>query len=136
MASNVMVAHITFELCLKEFYMSNKINHWCVVCGKGYHACDSCNETKSITPWRSLTDTVEHFKLFTVLKDYNNKLIDKTEARKLLSNIDLSGKDSFKDSAKSVLAEIYKDDVIETKTTKKKNKVVAETEVTEINTEE
>lgn len=100
--------------------MSNKINHWCVVCGKGYHACDSCNETKSITPWRSLTDTVEHFKLFTVLKDYNNKLINKTEARNLLSNIDLSGKDSFKDSAKNVLEDILKDDVVEPKKMKKR----------------
>lgn len=116
--------------------MSKEINHWCVVCGKGYHACDSCNETKSFTPWRALTDSIEHFKIFTVLKDFNNKLISKKEARELLSNVDLSDKDSFKDSAKSVLAEIYKDDVVETKNTKKKNKVVAETEVTESNTEE
>ena len=122
--------------------MSNKINHWCVVCGKGYHACDSCNETKSITPWRSLTDTVEHFKLFTVLKDYNNKLIDKTEARKLLSNIDLSGKDSFKDSAKNVLEDILKDDVVEPKKMKKrydksvKDETVEDIVVEEIDTEE
>lgn len=116
--------------------MSKEINHWCVVCGRGYHACDSCNETKSFTPWRTLTDSIEHFKIFTVLKDFNNKLISKKEARELLSNVDLSDKDSFKDSAKSVLAEIYKDDVVETKTTRKKNKVVAETEVTENNTEE
>ena len=58
--------------------MSKEINHWCVVCGKGYHACDSCNEIKSFTPWRSLTDSIEHFKIFTVLKEpyqtmYNNK---------------------------------------------------------------
>ena len=51
--------------------MSKEINHWCVVCGKGYHACDSCNETKSFTPWRALTDSIEHFKIFTVLKDFN-----------------------------------------------------------------
>lgn len=121
--------------------MSNKINHWCVVCGKGYHACDSCNETKSITPWRSLTDTVEHFKLFTVLKDYNNKLIDKTEARKLLSNIDLSGKDSFKDSAKNVLEDILKEDIVEPKKMKKrydksiKDETVEDIVVEEIDTE-
>jgi hypothetical protein len=120
----------------KGVFMSKEINHWCVVCGKGYHACDSCNETKSFTPWRTLTDSIEHFKIFTVLKDFNNKLISKKEARELLSNVDLSDKDSFKDSAKSVLAEIYKDDVVETKTTRKRNKVVAEIEVTENNTEE
>ena len=76
--------------------MSKEINHWCVVCGKGYHACDSCEKIKSYTPWRTLTDTIEHFAIFTVLKDYNNKVIDKQEARKLLENSDLSGRDSFK----------------------------------------
>ena len=65
--------------------MSKEINHWCVVCGKGYHACDSCNETKSFTPWRALTDSIEHFKIFTVLKDFNNKLISKKEARELFN---------------------------------------------------
>lgn len=92
--------------------MSKEINHWCVVCGKGYHACDSCNETKSFTPWRSLTDSIEHYKIFTVLRNFNNKLISKEEARELLSTVDLSDKDSFKDSSKKVLDEIFKDDVV------------------------
>ena len=102
--------------------MSEKINHWCVVCGKGYHSCDSCAKIKSFTPWRSLTDSIEHFKIFSILKDFNNKLISKEEARKLLSNIDLSDKDSFKDSAKNVLNEIYKEDtVVEHKKIRKRN---------------
>ena len=109
--------------------MSKEINHWCVVCGKGYHACDSCNETKSFTPWRSLTDTIEHFKLFMTLKDYNNKLIDKKEAKKMLSNIDLSNKNSFKDSSKKLLNEILKEDVIERKVNRKKSDEVVEAEV-------
>lgn len=89
--------------------MSNnkKINHWCVVCGNGYHACDSCTNTKSFTPWRTLTDTIEHFKIFTILKDFNNGLITKERAKELLSDLDLSGKDNFKDSAKKVLIDIY-----------------------------
>lgn len=86
---------------------NKKINHWCVVCGKGYHACDSCTNTKSFTPWRTLTDTIEHFKIFTILKDFNNGLITKEKAKELLSDLDLSDKDSFKDSAKKVLIDIY-----------------------------
>ena len=84
-----------------------EINHWCVLCGTGYHACDSCNKEKTFTPWRTLTDTIEHYKIFTVLKDYNNKLIDRDKAKELLSGLDLSGKDNYKESSKKVLADIY-----------------------------
>ena len=110
--------------------MSKKINHWCVVCGKGYHACDSCNEIKSFTPWRSLTDSIEHFKIFSVLKDYNNNLIDKNEAKEMLSNVDLSDKDSFKESSKRLIDDIFKEDIVQ-KVTKKKSfsKIVDESDV-------
>ena len=84
-----------------------EINHWCVLCGTGYHACDSCNKEKTFTPWRTLTDTIEHYKIFTVLKDYNNKMIDRGRAKELLSGLDLSGKENYKESAKKVLADIY-----------------------------
>ena len=84
-----------------------EINHWCVLCGTGYHACDSCNKEKTFTPWRTLTDTIEHYKIFTILKDYNNKLIDRDRAKELLSCLDLSEKESYKESSKKVLADIY-----------------------------
>lgn len=90
-----------------------EINHWCVLCGIGYHACDTCNKEKTFTPWRTLTDTIEHYKIFTVLKDYNNKLIDREKAKELLSGLDLSGKENYKESAKKVLADIYSNASIE-----------------------
>ena len=102
--------------------MAQKINHWCVLCGKGYHACDSCNEIKSLAPWRVFTDTIEHYKIFSVLKDFNNHVISKDEARELLSNLDLSGKDSYKGSAKKVLNEIYKEDSVARVSTRKVKK--------------
>lgn len=102
--------------------MSKEINHWCVICGKGYHACDSCNEIKSFTSWRSLTDTIEHFKIFTILKDYNNKLISANEAKKLLSGIDLSDTDTFKPSAKKVLDEILREACTATEILKKEDR--------------
>lgn len=86
-----------------------EINHWCVLCGTGYHACDTCNKEKTFTPWRTLTDTIEHYKIFIVLKDYNNKLISRDKAKELLSTLNLSGKENYKESAKKVLADIYTD---------------------------
>lgn len=86
---------------------NKKINHWCALCGTGYHACDSCSKEKTITPWRSLTDTVEHYKVFMVLRDYKNNVINREKAQELLSGLDLSDKESYKDNAKSVLSDIY-----------------------------
>lgn len=100
--------------------MAKEINHWCVLCGKGYHACDFCDGTSTFTPWRSLTDTPEHFKIFTVLKDYNNHLISKKDARDLLSTMDLSDQNTFKDSSKKVLDEIFRENTVESKTVKRR----------------
>ena len=117
--------------------MSNKINHWCIICGKGYHACDSCDSVKSFTPWRALADTADHYKIYMVIKQYNSKMINKNEAKTMLSNIDLTGMDSFKDSVKSVLNEILKEDVPARKLNKKKVvEEVIEQPTTESDTEE
>ena len=101
--------------------MSNKINHWCVVCGTGYHACDTCDEIKSFTPWRALTDTVEHYQIFLILKQSNNGIIDKEEAKSMLSGLDLSKRDTFKESAKNVLNEIFKEEAQTRKSVRKKS---------------
>lgn len=101
--------------------MSNKINHWCVVCGTGYHACDTCDEIKSFTPWRALTDTVEHYQIFLILKQFNNGIIDKEEAKSMLSGLDLSKRDTFKESAKNVLNEIFKEETQTRKSVRKKS---------------
>ena len=114
--------------------MAKDINHWCVVCGKGYHACDSCDEIKSFTPWRKLTDTAMHYQVFTVLKEYNNKLISKAEAIEMLSRLDISDKDTYKDSAKKVLDEILSEDKAPRKNSKKK--AVTVNESVEVETDE
>ena len=100
--------------------MSNKINHWCIICGKGYHACDSCDSVKSFTPWRAIADTVGHYQIYMIIKQYNSKLITKSEARAMLKNLDLTDMESFKDSVKTTLSEILKEDVLIRKSNKKK----------------
>lgn len=88
---------------------NKNINHWCVLCGSGYHSCDTCSQERTATPWRSLTDTMEHYKIFMVLRDYHNQTIDQNTARNLLSECDLSDQETYKDSAKAVLSDIYTD---------------------------
>ncbi len=117
--------------------MSNKINHWCIICGKGYHACDSCDSVKSFTPWRALADTADHYKIYLVIKQYNSKMITKNEAKTILENVDLTGMDSFKDSVKDILNEIFKENSSVRKSNKKKVvEEVAEEPVAESDTEE
>lgn len=84
-----------------------KINHWCVLCGAGYHACDSCEKESAFTPWRTLTDTIDHYQIFMVLRAYHNQEIDMIQAREMLSHLDLSDREQYKASAKKVLADIY-----------------------------
>lgn len=83
----------------------NNINAYCSICGKGYHLCYSCSNMKTIKPWRSVTDTIECYKIYLALHGYTlskNKDIAKIE----LENCDLTGLDNFNPSIKSVIKEI------------------------------
>ena len=86
--------------------MSNKANHYCIICGKGYYACNNCDNLKKLGFWKTLTDTPEHFLLYGVLQDYLNKKITKTKAKRELANFDLSELETFKPSAKNAIKEI------------------------------
>ena len=116
--------------------MSNKINHWCIICGTGYHACDSCDSMKSFTPWRAIADTVDHYKIYVIIKQYKSNLITKEEARNMLLNIDLTGMENFKESVKNRLNEILKEEIPIRKQSKKKIINDVEEPVAEIDTEE
>ncbi len=83
----------------------NNINTYCSVCGKGYHICNSCLEQKSLKPWRTITDTIEHYKIYMAIHGYTlsqNKEIAKQE----LQNCDLSGLENFNPEIKAVIKEI------------------------------
>lgn len=74
--------------------VEKKINHWCIFCGKGYHACDSCDETKFMT-WRRLTDSSNHYEIRLVIDDYTSKVINKKQARKMLNKCDIDDYKTF-----------------------------------------
>lgn len=86
----------------------DEINSYCVICGNGYHCCISCPEQRNAS-WRILTDTANHFKIYTIICDYRDKKISKEIARKQLSKVDITGWETFKDGVKGLIEEILEE---------------------------
>ena len=96
--------------------MAQELNATCDRCGKKYHICSSCKEVKSFTPWRTVTDTMQHYIIFLALSEYT-KTKDKEKAKEELSKCDLSELDTFNENIKSAIKEIMadgKEKVVET----------------------
>ena len=127
--------------------MAQELNATCDICGKKYHICSSCKEVKSFTPWRTVTDTMQHYIIFLALSEYT-KTKDKEKAKEELSKCDLSELDTFNENIKTAIKEIMadgKEKVVETvseetveenveikpqKTTRKSRTSVKQSEVT------
>lgn len=90
--------------------MSEKNNSKCVVCGKCYYLCMSCKDKMKLRPYRVLTDTSEHYKIFQIIKAYNEGIYNKKDAQKALFNIDVSDKDTYVESVRKTLNKILADD--------------------------
>ena len=96
--------------------MAQELNATCDICGKKYHVCNSCKEVKSFTPWRTVTDTMQHYLIFLALSEYT-KTKDKEKAKEELSKCDLSELDTFNENIKTAIKEIMadgKEKVVET----------------------
>ena len=96
--------------------MAQELNATCDICGKKYHICSSCKEVKSFTPWRTVTDTMQHYFIFLALSEYT-KTKDKEKAKEELSKCDLSELDTFNENIKTVIREIMaegKEKIVET----------------------
>ena len=91
--------------------MSEKFNSICDICGKPYHVCNSCTDIKSFTPWRTITDTMDHYKIFLVLSNYTNTK-DKVRAKQELETCDLSELETFRPEIKAVIKQIMAEDKI------------------------
>lgn len=88
--------------------MALKNNAVCDICGKPYHVCNTCKEVLNFKPWRSVTDTMQHYKIFLAVSDYTRKK-DKVNAKAALENCDLSDLETFRDDIKDVINEIMAD---------------------------
>ena len=96
--------------------MSEKFNATCSICGKPYKICRTCQEIESFTPWRTVTDTLQHYAIFLALSEYT-KTKDKEKAKEELSKCDLSELDTFNENIRSVIKEIIaeeKEKIVET----------------------
>jgi len=103
--------------------MSERYNHTCSICGNKYYYCRDCKEIQGFTPWRTITDTIEHYKIFLIIRDYVNKYISKDEAAKQLKKLDLSNVNSFLPEIKEKVNEILK---VDSKKVKKNTKMNSE----------
>lgn len=80
-------------------------NAYCSICGCSYTRCNSCNDQKTLKPWKSVTDSIEHYKIYLALHGYSLSK-NKEVAKKELENCNLSGLENFKPEIKSVIKEI------------------------------
>lgn len=108
----------------------NNINAWCKICGRGYHVCNSCLEQKTIKPWRTITDSAEHFLIYTAIHGYTVSK-DKEKAKEELRDCNLSDLENFKPEVKTVIKEIMAEPKKSRSTSKKENIEIA----TEIKTD-
>lgn len=85
---------------------NKKHNSFCAICGKSYYYCNSCKDIAHLYPYKILTDTTEHYKIFMVVRGYNNGLYTKEEAYERLKNVDTSDIDNYKDNIKKIVKDI------------------------------
>lgn len=86
----------------------SNINAYCKICGKGYHVCNTCKTQKTFKAWRSVTDTIDHFLIFSAIHGYTVTK-NKDQAKAELQSCDLSGLESFNSEIKSVIKEIMQE---------------------------
>ncbi|MDE6950607.1 MAG: hypothetical protein K2P64_06810 [Lachnospiraceae bacterium] len=85
--------------------MDHNINAHCSICNKGYHICGTCKKEKNFKPWRRVTDTAEHYKIYMAIHGYAITK-NKEQAGAELQHCDLSDMNSFKPEIRAVIEEI------------------------------
>lgn len=101
--------------------MAEYLNATCSICSKKYHLCKSCEDIESFSPWRTVTDTIDCYKIFLVLSEYT-KTKNKEQAKKELSTCNLKEKDVFAPHIKAAIDEIMAEPEVEVETSTKEIK--------------
>ena len=89
--------------------MDSKTNAVCDICGRAYKICKTCQGIQSFKPWRTVVDSLDHYKIYLVLSEYTNTH-NKEKARHDLEYCDLNELETFTESTKKTIAEILADD--------------------------
>ena len=111
--------------------MAKKNNAVCSICGKEYYACLSCSDAMKLHPYKSFTDTAEHFKVFQVVRGFSTGVYTKEEFKSKLQNIDLSDLDTYREHIKALIKDALKEDEV----TKAEIPVAEEVEIEEVSEE-
>ena len=99
--------------------MAKKANATCSVCGKKYYLCIACDRHKiDWKPWKVIVDNENCYNIYDIVSKYIANNITKEEAKELLTTVDLSGLNDFKDFMRSKIEEILelRDNKVEKKT--------------------
>lgn len=115
--------------------MSENINAHCAICNRGYHICNSCAEQKKLKPWRSVTDTIDHYKIYLAIHGYTISK-NKEQAKKELESCNLFDLESYNPEIKKVIKEIISEPKRAKTSTKKKEEnieIVPEAKTENIN---
>ena len=89
--------------------MDSNTNAVCDICGLAYKICKTCQWIQSFKPWRTVVDTLDHYRIYLVLSEYTNTH-NKEKARHDLEYCDLTELDTFTESTKRTISEILTDD--------------------------
>lgn len=84
--------------------MAKELNAICSICGEKYYVCNTCKSVKTLKPWRTITDTIDCYKIYMIIHDYKNSIITKENARKMLEECVLPK--TFQPHIKMVIDEI------------------------------
>lgn len=101
--------------------MAEYLNAKCAICDKKYHLCKTCEDVKTFSPWRTVTDTIDCYKIFLVLSEYT-KTKNKVQAKKELSTCSLKEKDTFAPHIKAAIDEIMAESEVKVETSAKEIK--------------
>lgn len=102
--------------------MAEYLNAKCAICDKKYHLCKTCEDVKTFSPWRTVTDTIDCYKIFLVLSEYT-KTKNKVQAKKELSTCSLKEKDTFAPHIKTAIDEILAEPEVKVETSTKEKEV-------------
>lgn len=115
--------------------MPEKNNSVCSICGKEYYACLSCSDAMKLHPWKTFTDTSEHFKVFQAVKGFSTGVYTEEEFKSKLQNIDLSDLDSYREHIKVLIKDALKEGEIVESEVNIESSIIEESMIEEITEE-
>jgi len=99
--------------------MSEYLNATCAICGTKYHICNDCQNTRAFTPWRTIADSINCYKIYLILRDYTNGNSDAATTKEQLLMCDLSDVETFQDNIKVAIEKLMAPPKIRKKAVKK-----------------